>query len=68
MGRSTLPRPRLTRWLKVRISVADDDRLRAMASSRNTSLSAFVRTSLAERLELEAILDRERATNGDQAS
>jgi hypothetical protein len=58
----------LSRWLKVRISVADDDRLRATASSRNTNVSAFVRTALTERLELEAILDKEKVTNGDRPS
>jgi hypothetical protein len=68
MGRSPLPRLKMERWLKLRISAVDDDRLRAMASSRNTNVSRFVRTALTERLELEAIFDREKATNGDQAS
>jgi hypothetical protein len=63
-----VPRPKLSRWLKLRISVADDDRLRATAASRNTNVSAFVRTALTERLELEAILDREGATNGESAT
>jgi hypothetical protein len=68
MGRSPLPRLKMERWLKLRISAAEDDRLRATATSRNTNLSAFVRTALAERLDLEAILDREKATNGDSAA
>jgi hypothetical protein len=56
------------RFLKVRISAEEDERLRAMASSRNTNVSKFVRTALTERLELESVFDRERVTNGDQAS
>jgi hypothetical protein len=56
------------RFLKVRISADEHDRLRAMATSRNMNVSKFVRTCLAERLELEAIFDKEKATNGDQAS
>jgi hypothetical protein len=63
-----LPPLKLSRWLKVRISAVDDDRLRATASSRNTNVSAFVRTALTERLELESILDREKATNGESAT
>jgi uncharacterized protein (DUF1778 family) len=63
-----LPRSRMGRVLKLRISAEEDDRLRATASSHNTNLSAFVRTALAERLELEAVLDRERVTNGDSAA
>jgi uncharacterized protein (DUF1778 family) len=63
-----VPPLKLSRWLKVRISAADDDRLRATASSRNTNVSEFVRTALTERLELESVLDREKALNGDQAS
>jgi uncharacterized protein (DUF1778 family) len=63
-----VPPLKLSRWLKVRISAADDDRLRATAASLNTNVSAFTRRALLERVELEAILDRERVTNGDQAS
>jgi hypothetical protein len=66
--RSRVPRPKLSHWLKVRISAVDDDRLRATASSHNMNVSAFVRTALTERLELESILDRERATNGESAT